>query len=315
MTMAPARRERPRDDGLVRIAARRDRGRGPARRRGAAPPPAGVRPRPAPDAATTSGPTSTTRTSTAATRWRRGATASRPGRSVVAGRRASTCRASFPDGTAIHGQVSRRPWARGRRRRVPDRGRRRRLAVAATRSSSGFRIDGDDRLELGSAPDEPVGRADAGRDRVPPLVPAARPGGDRAASVHPSNLATRRGPVPVAGRYDRTPARGDAGRPRRDLGGPRRAAGRPRLAGGRHPGDDDASTRRAGSSSRPACPGSDAVAVEPQTHAPDGIRRLLRGEPGGLALIPPGESLELVVAARLRADPEAESRLTKRDRP
>jgi galactose mutarotase-like enzyme len=41
--------------------------------------------------------------------------------------------------------------------------------------------------------------------------------------------------------------------------------------------------------------GTDAVAVEPQTHAPDAIRRLVNGEPGGLALIPPGETLELVV--------------------
>ena len=42
-------------------------------------------------------------------------------------------------------------------------------------------------------------------------------------------------------------------------------------------------------------PGTDAVAVEPQTHAPDGLRRRARGEPGGLTLIPPGESLELSV--------------------
>jgi galactose mutarotase-like enzyme len=41
--------------------------------------------------------------------------------------------------------------------------------------------------------------------------------------------------------------------------------------------------------------GSDAVAVEPQTHAPDGIRRLQNGEPGSLALLEPGSTLELVM--------------------
>ena len=37
----------------------------------------------------------------------------------------------------------------------------------------------------------------------------------------------------------------------------------------------------------------DAIAVEPQTHAPDGLRRLLNSEPGALQLIAPGEALEL----------------------
>ena len=41
--------------------------------------------------------------------------------------------------------------------------------------------------------------------------------------------------------------------------------------------------------------GVDATAVEPETHAPGGIRRLLGGEPGGLELIEPGRSLELRV--------------------
>jgi galactose mutarotase-like enzyme len=55
-----------------------------------------------------------------------------------------------------------------------------------------------------------------------------------------------------------------------------------------------------------ALPGTDAVAVEPQTHAPDGIRRLLAGEPGGLALIAPDDTLELVVG--LAFEPTAEER-------
>lgn len=37
----------------------------------------------------------------------------------------------------------------------------------------------------------------------------------------------------------------------------------------------------------------DAVAVEPQTHAPQGLRRFLRGEPGGLDALEPGETIGL----------------------
>jgi aldose 1-epimerase len=39
----------------------------------------------------------------------------------------------------------------------------------------------------------------------------------------------------------------------------------------------------------------DAIAVEPQTHGPDGLRRLLNGEPDALALLEPGDSLRLAV--------------------
>lgn len=38
---------------------------------------------------------------------------------------------------------------------------------------------------------------------------------------------------------------------------------------------------------------ADATAVEPETHAPAGLRRLARGEPGALALIDPGETLSM----------------------
>jgi galactose mutarotase-like enzyme len=40
-------------------------------------------------------------------------------------------------------------------------------------------------------------------------------------------------------------------------------------------------------------PDMDAIAVEPQTHAPDGLRRLLDGRLDGLAWLPTGESLAL----------------------
>jgi len=38
----------------------------------------------------------------------------------------------------------------------------------------------------------------------------------------------------------------------------------------------------------------DAIAVEPETHAPQGLRRLVKGEPGGLAMIAPGDALRLI---------------------
>jgi hypothetical protein len=45
-----------------------------------------------------------------------------------------------------------------------------------------------------------------------------------------------------------------------------------------------------------ASPGAlDAIAIEPETHAPQGLRRLLSGEPGGLMLLDPGRRLDLGV--------------------
>lgn len=41
--------------------------------------------------------------------------------------------------------------------------------------------------------------------------------------------------------------------------------------------------------------GAPAVAVEPETHAPQGLRRLLQSEPDALTMLPPGERLELVM--------------------
>lgn len=45
-----------------------------------------------------------------------------------------------------------------------------------------------------------------------------------------------------------------------------------------------------------ASPGRlDAVAIEPQTHAPHGLRRFLRGEPGGLHALAPGATMRLSI--------------------
>ena len=44
----------------------------------------------------------------------------------------------------------------------------------------------------------------------------------------------------------------------------------------------------------------DAVALEPQTHAPQGLRRLLRGEPDPMTLLQPGGTLRLSTTLRFR---------------
>lgn len=41
--------------------------------------------------------------------------------------------------------------------------------------------------------------------------------------------------------------------------------------------------------------GHEAIALEPQTHAPHGLRRLLNGEPGALHLLAPGATLSLAI--------------------
>jgi galactose mutarotase-like enzyme len=52
-----------------------------------------------------------------------------------------------------------------------------------------------------------------------------------------------------------------------------------------------------------ANPGNrDAIALEPETHAPMGLRRLLNGEPGAMTLMPPGASLSLVSIVSLSMD-------------
>jgi len=213
------------------------------------------------------------------------------GPATVAGR-AIDLPATFPDGTAIHGQVARRAW-----HNVGDG----RFRIEAGGDGwpwpygvdQEIRIDGDVlelRLRLTNDSDAAMPGAIGFHPwfRRPVRVAIA------AAAVHPDNLATDALPVPVFGRFDRRrlealPDGLDAAWA--DLADPPVVLDWPDAAI-RATMSVDGPTRFIVAASPAAI---DAVAVEPETQAPNGLRRLARGEPGGLALLPPGTSLELVV--------------------
>jgi len=216
------------------------------------------------------------------------------GPAVVAGREIDLP-ATFPDGTAIHGQVSRRAWE------VRGDGVFR-IAAGGDGWPWPYEVEqririGGDRLELGlrltnrSADPMPGGIGFHPWFRRPIRLAIA------AASVHRSNLATEARPVPVDGVFDRRrletmPDGLDA--TWTDLADPPVVLLWPE-AGIRATMTVEAPARFIVAAS---LPGTDAVAVEPQTHAPDGLGRLERGEPGGLALLPPGATLALLVGLR-----------------
>jgi len=199
---------------------------------------------------------------------------------------------SFRDGTAIHGQVSQVPWRRTGAHAFAVEGGGNgwpwRYAV-----DQSFEIaDGAIAVALGltnldDAP-MPAGIGIHPWWRRPVRVAIA------ARSVHPSMSAAGGDAEAVAGRYDRRaleelPDGLDA--TWTDLDPP------PVVL------DWPASGIRMTLTTEPevpyivaASPGEiDAVAVEPETHAPGGLRRLLAGEPGGLALLEPGATLGLAV--------------------
>jgi aldose 1-epimerase len=213
--------------------------------------------------------------------------------------------ATFPDGTAIHGQVARRPWA------VEDDGVFRirgggdgwpwpyeveqRVAIAGERLTIALRLTNR------AADPMPAGIGIHPWFRAPLRVAIA---GD---AVHRSNLATEAHPVPVSGAYDRrrlAPMPADLDATWADLAEPPVVLDWPAAGIG--------ATMTVAAPTRfivAASPiGIDAVAVEPQTHAPDGIRRLVAGEPGALTLLAPEETLQLVVGfAFARREPGARS--------
>jgi len=207
--------------------------------------------------------------------------------------------ASFPDGTAIHGQVSQAAWE----------------VVEAGDDAAVFRIaGGGDGWPWRYTVEQRVWIAG---DRLGMALrltnhgDSAMPGGIgfhpwfrkpvrvaiAAALVHPSNLATEAQPIPVAGRLDRhaldvldegiDATWAELGEPPVILEWP--------VAGIRAAMTVDAPGGPPPFIVAAAIPGIDAIAVEGQTHAPDGLRRLARGEPGAMTLLDPGETLDVAI--------------------
>jgi aldose 1-epimerase len=214
-----------------------------------------------------------------------------PGRTTVAGRELNVP-VNFPDGTAIHGQVAQAAWDQ------VDEGTFRIRAGGdgwpwPYEVEQRFRIDGPTlelTLALANLADDPM---PAGIGIHPwfrkPLRVAIG-----ARSVHADNLATAPEPTLVSGLTDRRrlePMPDDLDGTWVDLTEPPIELAWPET--GLHALISFDAPTRVVTAASPA--NVDAVAVEPQTHAPAGIRRLLAGEPGALGLLPGGETLTLAI--------------------
>ena len=220
------------------------------------------------------------------------------GRSIVAGR-VVDLPPSFPDGTAIHGQVSRRPWTEMGPGVFRIRGGGDGVAGGGWpwpyEVEQRLRIDGATLelvLRLTNRADEPM----PGGLGIHPWFRAPVEVRIAATAVHPDNHATAPRPVPVAGAHDLRrlgPMASGLDSTWAEVGDPPIVLSWPDT-GIRATFAVDAPTRFVTAANL----FDDAIAVEPQTHAPDGLGRFLRGEPGGLTLIAPGETLELRVAMR-----------------
>jgi len=201
-------------------------------------------------------------------------------------------RSNFRDGSAIHGQVYAVPWE------VLDEGRFRvrgggdawpwpyEVTLQVGLEDTSVRLD----YALTNSSDEPM---PAGLGIHPwflrPLRVAVR-----ATGVYSPNWATPVRAVQVAGPFDLREVREmppDLDATWTELADPPVELEWP-AAGVR-------STMRAAAESLvivAASPGDvDAVAIEPQTHAPQGLRRLADGEPDAMTLLDPGTSFRLSV--------------------
>lgn len=209
--------------------------------------------------------------------------------------------ANFPDGSAIHGQVSHRPWenAGASEFRVEGGGEETgwpwRYEVTAAAAVRGptltlryvLRNLGDGTMPAG------LGLHPWFRGPLELQVPGS--------AVYPVNSNSPASSEPAAGRLDlrtlATPAAGldatwvDLVEPVIELAWPSR--GMTATVTISAPSVDALAIPV-------ATPEFEAVAVEPQTHGPDGLRRLLRGESHALAALAPGRSLELALALTVR---------------
>ena len=217
--------------------------------------------------------------------------------SVRLGSKRISLRSNFPDGSAVHGQVYATRWeprsdgslhAVGGGNEWPwpyD------VGVRMEVQSRTLGID----LTLTNLSDEPM----PGGLGVHPWFRRPVAVAIRADTVLPSNTELRSLPEPVRGRFDL------------------------RALGEMPPDLDAAWTDLAeppvelrwedagiGATMRTVPPAAyivaaspaqlDAIAMEPETHAPQGLRRLLAGEPGGLTWVDPGRSLDLRIELAFR---------------
>jgi aldose 1-epimerase len=197
---------------------------------------------------------------------------------------------NFPDGTAIHGQVYARPWDV-----QPDRS----LSVRAGGGGWPWRYEVTERIEVSGASlrlelvltnldDEPMPSGLG----VHPWFLRPEQVAIHAAMVFPDNRRGDAAPEPVSGSLDLRilgPIPADVDATWSDLADP---AAELQWTGVR--GTIEIEPQAAYVLA--ATPSTlDATALEAQTHAPHGLRRLLQGEPGAMTLMAPGETLRIAV--------------------
>ena len=210
--------------------------------------------------------------------------------SVRVGSQRISLRSNFPDGTAIHGQVYATPWeprSDGSLHAVGGGNEWPWPYDAGVRMEVHSRTLGID-LTLTNLSDEPM---PAGLGIHPwflrPVAVAIR-----ADTVIPSNTDVRSQPEPVRGRFDLRAL----GEMSPDLDAAWTDLAEPPVEIRWEDAGIGATMRTVPRASYivAASPAQlDGIAVEPETHAPQGLRRLLAGEPGGLTWIDPGRSLDL----------------------
>jgi len=208
------------------------------------------------------------------------------------GTREIRLRPNFPDGTAIHGEVYRVPWERlaDGTVRVQAGGDEWpwEYEVAHTVGVNGQVLRLDQTLTNLSTEPMPAGIGIHPWFLRPAMIRI------RAAAVYPRNTEAGTEPEPVAGRFDlreqqAVPDGLDA--TWTQLGAPAVELSWPSLG--------VSATMRVAADTifivAATLAAFSAVAVEPQTHAPQGLRRLLNREPGAMAMIGPAGSLRMAV--------------------
>lgn len=222
----------------------------------------------------------------------------RTGRTVVEGRTVDL-EPNFDDGTAIHGQVSSRPW-----KPIGDGA----LRVTGGEDGSGWpwaydvtakaMVDGPTLRLHYRLTNRSDGRMPAGLGLHPwfrtPVEVAIS-----AEAVYPRNRESPERPERATGPLDLARRRELAP----DVDATWARAREPRIElfwpdAGVSAAIEVEAPRFLVAAASPAH--LDAVAIEPQTHGPDGLRRLLGSEPDPLAVLEPGDALELQIRLRVK---------------